>query len=325
VRIAVLGAGAIGGYVGAMLHRAGADVSLVARGAHCEAMRSRGLRVLARDESFTVTPTVTDDPAVVGPVDVVLLGLKAHDYAAARELLEPLLGPETAVVAAQNGIPWWYFHGVGGQHEGRRVESVDPGGSVSRAIPPRLAIGCVVYCSTELAEPGVVRHVEGVRFPLGEPDGSKSERATSFSAALRAAGLKAPVVGNIREHIWLKLMGNAVFNPLSALTGATLEDICRHPGTRRTARAMMEEVLAVATALDVKPQLSIEARIAGAEAVGPHKTSMLQDLEAGKPLELDALVGAVVELAEVTDVPVPALRTVHSAVALLAKQRGLDG
>lgn len=321
MRVAVVGAGAIGGYVGAMLARAGADVSLVARGAHLEGMRHQGLRVVAEGEEFTVHPPASDDPAEIGEVDIIFLGLKAHQYAEAGGLLAPLMSSQTAVVAAQNGVPWWYFHRHGGEHDGRRVESVDPNGSVTEVIPPERAVGCVVYCSTELTAPGVVRHLEGNRFSLGEPDGSRSERVEAFSSLMREARLKAPVVRDIRQQIWLKLMGNAVLNPLSALTGATLEDICRHRDARATAARMMDEVVAVANALGIRPPISVERRLTGAEAVGQHKTSMLQDLEAGKKLELDALVTAVLELADLTGVSTPSLRTVHAAVELLVAER----
>ena len=321
MKIAVLGAGAIGAYVGAKLARAGADVALIARGAHCEAMRSNGVRVTGDGDTFVVRPPVTDDPGEVGEVDAVFLSLKAHQYAGSAPLLEPLLGPSTSVVTAQNGIPWWYFHGTSGAHRDRRIESVDPDGSVSAVIPAARVLGCVVYSSTELEEPGVVRFFEGKRFPVGEPDGTRSERCEAVSGQLRMAGLKAPVVEDIREQIWLKLMGNAVFNPLSALTGATMAQICRFPATRATARQMMSEIVEVAGAYDVTPPFSVDRRLAGAEAVGDHKTSMLQDLEAGKDLELDAILGAVVELAELVSVDVPCLRTVHSATALLAERR----
>lgn len=322
MRVAVLGAGAIGAYVGAMLARGGTDTSLIARGDHGAAMADRGVRLLTGESELTVRLPVTDDPCDIGEVDVVFLGLKAHQYAAAGPLLEPLLGRDTAVVAAQNGIPWWYFHGHGGPHDGRRIESVDPGGAVSRVIAPERAIGCVVYASTELVAPGVVRHIEDVRFPVGEPSGGTSERCTAFSAAMRAGGLKAPVIRDIRQQIWLKVMGNAVFNPLSALTRATMGEICANPPARAAAERMMVEVVEIAAALDREPRVGVEQRLAGAEAVGDHRTSMLQDLEAGKALELDALVGAVIELADLTGVPAPSLRTVYAATDLLARGLG---
>jgi 2-dehydropantoate 2-reductase len=317
MRIAVLGAGAIGAYVGAALARGGADVHLVARGANLEAMRRDGVRVLSPRGDFTAHPPATDDPDEIGPVDVVLLGLKAQDYATAGPLLAPLLGPDTAVVAAQNGIPWWYFHGLPGPYEGRRIEAVDPGGAVSAAIPPERAIGCVVYCSTELEAPGVVRHVEGTRFSIGEPDGTISERCRGFSEAMVAGGLKCPVEAEIRNDVWIKLIGNVAFNPISALTRGTMVQICRHPGTRALVVSLMEETLEVARRLGSTPPITIERRLAGAERVGDHKTSMLQDLEAGKRFELAPIVDAVIELAELTGVEVPSLQAIGAAASLL--------
>jgi 2-dehydropantoate 2-reductase len=325
VRVAVLGAGAIGAYVGAALHRGGTDVTLIARGRHLEAMRRDGVRVLSPRGDFLAAVPATGDPAEVGQVDYIVLGLKAQDYAGSGAMVGPLLGPQTSIVAAQNGIPWWYFHGESGAHSGRRIEAVDPGGAVSAILDPARAIGCVVYCSTELEGPGLVRHIEGTRFTIGEPDGSDSERCRAFSEAMVAGGLKCPVETDIRSELWLKLMGNAAFNPISALTRATMDQIATCPPTRRLAVELMTEVRAVAAALGRAPEISIERRLAGAEKVGPHRTSMLQDLEAGKALELAPLVGAVVELAEVTGVPVPALRAVAATAALLdLVARGAD-
>jgi 2-dehydropantoate 2-reductase len=317
MRIAVLGAGAIGAYVGAALARGGADVHLVARGANLEAMRRDGVRVLSPRGDFEANPPATDDPGEIGPVDVVVLGLKAQDYATAGPLLEPLLGPETAVVAAQNGIPWWYFHRLAGPYEDRRIEAVDPGGAVSEVIAPERAIGCVVYSSTELEAPGVVRHVEGTRFSIGEPDGTVSPRCLAFREAMVAGGLKCPVEADIRNDVWIKLIGNVAFNPISALTRGTMVEICRHPGTRALVVALMEETLEVARRLGLEPAVTIERRLAGAERVGAHKTSMLQDLEAGKRLELAPIVDAVIELADLTEADVPSLRAVGAAAGLL--------
>jgi 2-dehydropantoate 2-reductase len=317
VKVAVVGAGAIGAYVGAALHRGGADVTLIARGRHLEAMRRDGVHVLSPRGDFHVPVPATDDPAEVGAVDYIVLGLKAQDYASSDPLVRPLLGPATSIVAAQNGIPWWYFHGEVGPYEGRRIEAVDPGGAVSATLDPARAIGCVVYSSTELDRPGVVRHIEGTRFTIGEPDGSQSERCRAFAEAMIAGGLKCPVEPDIRSEIWLKLMGNAAFNPISALTRATMVQIATCPPTRRLAVDVMTEVRDVAAALGRRPEISIERRLAGAERVGAHRTSMLQDLEAGKALELAPLVGAVVELADLTGVPVPALRAVAAATTLL--------
>ncbi|MET7993939.1 2-dehydropantoate 2-reductase [Amycolatopsis sp. NPDC005232] len=318
MRVAVLGAGAIGAYVGAAMHRGGTEVHLVARKAHLEAMREHGVRVLSPRGDFTARPHVTDDPAEIGPVDFVFLGLKAHSYPSSGELLEPLLGPDTALVAAQNGIPWWYFHGLAGHPlEGHRVETVDPDGETSRVMAVERAIGCVVYCSTVIEEPGVIRHLEGTRFSLGEPAGGVSPRCVALSEAMIEGGLKAPVEPNLRDDIWVKLMGNVAFNPLSALTRATMAQMCEHQDTRELVATMMTETLAIARAAGADPQVSVEKRIDGAWRVGHHKTSMLQDLEAGKPLEIDAIIGAVVELAELTGVPAPALRHVHAAIGLL--------
>ncbi|MBE1494695.1 2-dehydropantoate 2-reductase [Amycolatopsis lexingtonensis] len=318
MKVAVLGAGAIGAYVGAALHRGGTEVHLIARRAHLTAMREHGVRVLSPRGDFTAHPHVTDDPAEVGEVDFVFLGLKANSYATCGPLLAPLLGPETAIVAAQNGIPWWYFHGLAGHPlEGRRIETVDPGGSVTAVLGLRRAIGCVVYCSTVIEEPGVIRHLEGTRFSLGEPDGGISARCKVLSAAMIVGGLKAPVEPRLRDDIWIKLMGNVAFNPLSALTRATMAQMCEHDDTRALVATMMTETLAIARAAGSDPKVSVEKRIDGAWRVGHHKTSMLQDLEAGKPLETDAIIGAVVELAALTGVPAPALRHVHAAIGLL--------
>ncbi|WP_328535820.1 2-dehydropantoate 2-reductase [Streptomyces sp. NBC_00344] len=319
MKVAVLGAGAIGAYVGAALHRAGADVHLIARGPHLAAMRRHGVQVLSPRGDFTSLAHATDDPSDIGPVDYVFLGLKANSYAACGPLVQPLLGQHTAVIAAQNGIPWWYFHRYGGPHEGRRIESVDPGGAVSAVLPPERAIGCVVYAATELAGPGVVRHLEGTRFSIGEPDRTVSRRCTGFSEAMEAGGLRCPVEGDLRDDIWIKLLGNISFNPLSALTRATMRQMCVHRDTRQVIEVMMNETLQVAAALGSRPAITVEKRLAGAERVGEHKTSTLQDLEKGKPLELDVLLAAVVELAGVTDVPVPTLRTVHAIADLLGR------
>lgn len=317
VRVAVLGAGAIGAFMGAALHRGGAEVALIARGAHLRAMQSAGVTVLSPRGDVNVRVKATDDPAEVGRVDFVVLGLKAHDYAAAGPLLAPLLGEHTCVVAAQNGIPWWYFYREGGPYDGRRVEAVDPGGQVSAVLAPERAIGCVVYSSTELEAPGVVRHVEGTRFSIGEPDGSVSARCERFAAAMVAGGLKCPVEPDIRNDVWIKLLGNIAFNPLSALTRATMAEIATDPRTRVLVTNVMRETLAVAERLGRRPKISIERRLAGAERVGPHRTSMLQDLEAGKALELAPVIGAVIELAALVRVEVPATFALYAAAALL--------
>ncbi|MGI8506389.1 MAG: 2-dehydropantoate 2-reductase [Solirubrobacteraceae bacterium] len=324
MRIAVLGAGAIGAYVAAALARGGADVHVIARGPHLEAMRREGIRIRSARGDFAAAPPATDDPREIGPVDVVFLGLKANCYATAGPLLEPLLHADTAVVAAQNGIPWWYFYGLDGPFAGRRIEAVDPGGAVTRAIPRARAIGCVVFAGTELEAPGVVRHREGTRFTIGEPDGSRSERCARFSEAMIAGGLKCPVqTAELRDEIWVKLMGNVAFNPLSVLTRATMGAMCRSGPTRRLVATMMQETLDVAHALGAAPSVSVPRRLAGAEKVGEHRTSTLQDLEAGKPLELAVLIDAVVELAEVAGVDAPCLQAIAAASGLLAETLGL--
>ncbi len=320
MRIAVLGAGAIGAYVGAALHRGGAEVHLIARGEHLRSMRRSGVRVTSPRGDFTARPHATDDPADVGVVDYVFLGLKAHTYPSCGPLVAPLLGEHTAVIAAQNGIPWWYFHQLPGPYTGRRIEAVDPGGATSAVLPPRRAIGCVVYPATVIEAPGVIRHLEGTRFSIGEPDGRISARCTAFSEAMVAGGLRCPVEPRLRDDIWIKLMGNVAFNPISALTRATMADICRHPRTRRLVAQLMHETLDIAARVGSTPDISVDRRLRGAERVGHHKTSMLQDLEAGKELELDAIITAVVEMADITGAEAPTLRAVHAAVDLLARR-----
>jgi 2-dehydropantoate 2-reductase len=308
--------------VGAALHRGGADVHLVARGEHLAAIREHGVRVSSPRGDFTARTPATDDPGVVGPVDYVFLGLKANSYGSCGELIAPLLGEDTAIVAAQNGIPWWYFHGLSGPYEGHRIESVDPGGVVSATLPVQRAVGCVVYCSTEIAGPGWIRHLEGTRFSVGEPAGPVSARCARFSEAMVAGGLKCPVEADIRSDIWIKLLGNAAFNPISALSRATMAEIATHAGTSGTVRAMMAETLQVAAAVGCEPDISVDKRLDGARRVGDHKTSMLQDLERDKPLELDVILAAVVELAELTGTPAPTLRTVYALTDLLATKVG---
>jgi 2-dehydropantoate 2-reductase len=317
VKVAVVGAGAIGAYVGAALDRGGADVHLIARGEHLEAMRREGVTVLSPRGDFKAHPHATADPAEIGPVDIVFLGLKAYSYAGAGHLIRPLLRPGTGVVAAQNGIPWWYFHGLPGPYEGRRVEAADPDGAVSAVIAPAQAIGCVVYSSTEIESPGVIRHIEGTRFSIGEPDGTISPRCTAFSQAMSAGGLKCPVETDLRSDIWLKLMGNVAFNPISVLTGATMGQIAARQGTRDLVLGMMHETAEIAARLGSAPKISVERRFEGAARVGDHKTSMLMDFEAGKPLESAVLLKAPVELARLTGVPAPSLETVDALIDLL--------
>lgn len=319
MRFAVVGAGAIGAYVGASLAHAGHDVALVARGPQLAALRERGVTVHSPRGDFAAKPLATSDLAEIGAVDAVLLAVKAHQLGAIAGGLHALFGPDTAVVAMQNGIPWWYFQRHGGPHNGLVLQSVDPGGAIAAAIPAERVIGCVIYCSTELDAPGVVRHLEGTRFSLGEPDRTISARATAIANALIESGLKAPVEDDIRRDIWLKLLGNASFNPISALTRATLVEMCDDPLVEPLVRSMMEETVAVAGQLGITFDVTIERRIDGARRVGAHKTSMLQDLEAHKTLELEALTGAVVELGGVVGVDVPATREVYALTKLLEK------
>ena len=317
MKIAIVGAGAIGGFLGARLARQGSDVVLVARGPHLAAMRKDGLRLIEPAGESVVRVEATDDLSSLRRADVVFITLKAHSLPAIAESLGANLSPSAAVVSAQNGIPWWYFQRLSGELEGIHLRTVDPGGVVARAIDPRNVIGCVVYAATTLGAPGSVVHVEGERFSLGELDGSRTERVVALSAALSAAGLKAPVQGRIRQELWFKLLGNAVFNPISALTRATLGEIATSPATARLVRAAMEEVAAVAARLGIEFDLTIDQRIAGAARVGGHRTSMLQDLEAGRQTEIDPMVGAVVELGERLQVAVPHLETLYSTVKLL--------
>lgn len=320
MRFAVVGAGAIGAFVGALLSRAGEDVTLIARGPHQLAMREHGVRVRGAIGDFVVHPKVTDDPATIGEVDVAILTLKAHSLTKMAPRLLPLLGRKTCVVAAQNGIPWWYFYHHGGALEGLHLETVDRGGVVSMSIDPARAIGCVIYCSTKTAEPGVIEHIEGSRFSIGEPDGTKSERCRSISKAFIRAGLRCPIRSDIRHDIWVKLLGSVAFNPISALSRATLGDIVQCSETRHLAEQIMGEADQVAKRLGIAVGISIEQRVEGAEKVGPHKTSMLQDVEADRPLEFESIVGAVVELADKLGVPTPYTRTLYSCVKLLSLQ-----
>ena len=321
MKFAIVGAGAIGAYVGAKLHGSGQEVHLIARGPHLAAMRANGVRVIGAEEDFTAHPNATGDPQEIGPVNYVILTVKAHGLKEVAPILGPLLDDETAIVSTQNGIPWWYFYGLGLEWERTRLESVDPGGVVSDAIDPRRVIGCIVYPATVVSEPGVVRHVEGDRLTLGEPDGSETARTQDLASAFSEAGFKCRVRKDIRSELWVKLLGNLVFNPVSALTGATLEEMATHPEAAHLARCVMQEADAVAEALGIKMPVSIDRRMAGAEKVGPHKTSMLQDLEAGRPMEIDALVGAVVELGEMLNVPMPYTKSVYACAKLLSQVR----
>jgi 2-dehydropantoate 2-reductase len=319
MRFVVVGAGAIGGYLGARLALAGQDVTFIARNRNLAAINEGGFRLIEEDGSERHAPTVRAVQAMAeaGEPDVVLLTVKAHQVADLLPDLGALVGPATTLVTMTNGVPWWYFQRLAGPWEGRRLESVDPGGMLAAAFAPERLIGSVVYPAAELVAPGVVKVIEGNRFTLGELDGSRSDRIEALSQALMGAGFKAPVSRDIRAELWVKLWGNLSFNPISALTRATLAQICGFPPTRELARHMMAEGQAVAEALGVRFRISLEQRLAGAEAVGEHKTSMLQDLEAGRPLELAALVGAVIELGQVTGVPTPTIAAIHAAAALL--------
>jgi 2-dehydropantoate 2-reductase len=323
MKVCIYGAGAIGGYLGAELALSGVDVSLVARGPHLKAMRERGLTLRIGGDEKTARVRATDDPAELGAQDYVIVTLKAHSVSSIVDRMLPLLGPGTAVVTAQNGILWWYFHRLEGPFEGRRLESADPGGKIWDTLGPERAIGCVVYPSCEIVEPGVVQHIDGKRFMVGEPDGSKSERVTALSKTLGAAGFKAPVRTKIRDDIWLKLWGNVSFNPVSVLTLATLEEMTDDPGTRAVIRSLMLEAEAVARKLGVEFPVDVETRIGWGADVGAHKTSMLQDLEKGRPMEIDALVASVAELGRMVEVPTPTIDAVLALVKLRARVAGV--
>ena len=319
MRICIYGAGAIGGLIGARLAQAGEDVTLLARGPHLAAMREHGLRLLADGKETTLRPKTAANAAEAGEQDYVIVALKASAVAGAVEAMQPLLGPETAVVMAVNGLPWWYFHGLDGPWRDRRLKSLDPEDKQWRGIGPDRVIGCVVYPAAEVVEPGVIRHISGDRFSLGEPDGSRSPRVEALSQAFIRAGFKAPVKTDIRTEIWVKLWGNVAFNPISALTGGTLRQICTDPTTRALARRVMGEAEAIAAEFGITMPIDVERRIEGAAGVGDHKTSMLQDFERGRPIELDAIVGAVAELGRLVDLPTPAI----DAVFALTRQRAL--
>ena len=321
MKIAIIGVGAIGGYVGIRLALAGEDVTFIARGANLEALRTQGIRMVNTDGTEEVVPRVkaTDDYAQAGPQDMVVLAMKAHQVEAVAGEVPKLFGPKTIVIPMQNGIPYWYFHGHHGEFAGTRVQSVDPSGAIYANIPCERVIGCVVYPAAELVAPGVIKHVEGNRLPVGEPDGTTSERVSQVARCFVNGGMQAPILSDIRSEIWLKLWGNLSFNPISALSRATLASICQYPPSRAIAAAMMTEAQTVAGRLGVKFRVSLEKRIAGAEKVGHHKTSMLQDVEGARTLEIDALLGSVVELARLTNTPTPHIDTVYALTKLLAK------
>ena len=323
MKICLYGAGAIGGYLGVQLARAGADVSLVARGAHLAAMRKNGLKLLIGDEERMVHIPCTDDPAELGTQDYVIICLKAHSITGVIEQMQPLLGPHTRLVTAVNGIPYWYFHRHGNRYEGTALESVDPGGRQWNELGAHRAIGCIVYPATEIEAPGVIRHVYGDKFPLGEPSGERTDDVERLAAMFELAGLKAPVLDRIRDEIWLKLWGNVCFNPISALTHATLDVICTDQGTRALSKAIMLETQTIAESFGIGFRVDVERRIEGARKVGAHKTSMLQDLERGRPMEIDPLVTVVQEMGRLTGIPTPAIDSVLALVAQRGRVAGL--
>lgn len=324
MKICIFGAGAIGGYMAAKLVQAGADVSIVARGAHLEAIQAQGLTLLEEGaDPVTVQVRASAEAADLGPQDYVIVTLKAHSVPPVVGRMKPLIGPETTMVSGVNGVPWWYFHKIGGPLEGTRLQSVDPGNVQWDGFGPDRVLGCVVYPAAEVSQPGTIRHIEGNRFSLGEPDGSKSDRAVALSQVLQAAGMKAPVRPRLRDEIWVKLWGNLSFNPISALTHATLDVLCTDPGTRDVARRMMVEAQEIAEKLGVSFPIDVERRIDGGAAVGAHRTSMLQDLDARRPMEIDALVGSVQELGRITGTPTPTVDTVLALVALRGRVAGL--
>ena len=322
MKVAIFGAGAIGGMMGVKLAQAGADVTFIARGPHLAAMQENGVTMHSGGETIVVHPRCVGSAAEAGQQDYVIVTLKAHSLPAAAPDIASMMGPNSALITGVNGVPYWYFHGLAGPYEGRRVESVDPGGVVSATLPPSQAIGCVVYPAAEVIAPGVIEHTYGDRFSLGEPDGSRSERVEAISKLLISSGLKAPVRPKIRDEIWVKLWGNLCFNPLSALTGATLDILTGRPDLRGVCRSMMTEAQGVAEALGVKFAVSLEKRIDGAAEVGVHKTSMLQDLERGRPMEIDALLGAVVELGEMVGQRMPICESVLALVRQRAREAG---
>ena len=324
MKVCIYGAGAIGGYLGVQLAQVpGVEVSLIARGAHLAAMRENGLKLLIGGQERVVPVTATDTPGDLGPQDTVIVALKAHQAWEAAEQMKPLLGPDTAVVTCQNGVPWWYFHGLEGRCADRRLASVDPGDRQWNVVGPQRAIGCVVYPATEIVAPGIVKHIYGDKFALGEPDGSLSPRCRALGEALEAGGLTAPVLENIRDEIWLKLWGNLCFNPLSALTRATLDVVATDPATRALAKAMMTEAEAIARAHGADFRVDIERRINGAARVGAHRTSMLQDLERDRPLEIDALLTAVQEMGRMIGAKTPYIDSVLALVQQLGRSQGL--
>jgi 2-dehydropantoate 2-reductase len=326
MKICVVGAGAIGGLLAAKLQNAGEDVSVIARGPHLAAIRANGLKLIEEDGNEIVARVkATDKIAEAGPQDLVILGMKAHQVEAVVVDLKQLYGPETMVLTAQNGIPWWYFFKVGGTYEGRQLKSVDPTGAIAANLPIERVIASIVYPAAEIIQPGVIKHIEGNRFSLAEIDNSETPRIKQVSETLKKAGFRSPVVSDIRAELWTKLWGNLSFNPISALTHATLEDLCRYQPTRELVAEMMREAQTIGEALGIRFRIPIEKRIAGGEAVGRHKTSMLQDVEAGRSLETEALIGSILEMAKLTNTPAPAIESVYALVKLLNRVMLLEG
>jgi 2-dehydropantoate 2-reductase len=323
MRICIFGAGAIGGYMGVRLVEAGADVTFLARGSHLAAMRQNGVTLISEGKETVVRPHLAGTPEEAGPQDYVVITLKAHSIPGAAPEIAKLLRPSTTLVTAINGVPWWYFYRHGGPHDGARLQSVDPGGKLWDMLPPATCLGCIVYPAADVIRPGVIEHTYSNRFTLGEPDGSRSERATRFADMMIKGGLKSPVKARIRDELWMKLWGSLAVNPISALTTATLDRLATEPGTRSVARAMMLEAQAIAERLGVSFAIDVDKRIDGAAEVGAHKTSMLQDLERGRPMEIDALLGAVVEMGRLTGVATPICDTVLALVRQRAAVAGL--
>lgn len=321
MKICVVGAGSIGGLLGVKLSLLGEDVTLIARGPHLEAIQRNGLKLIMNDgaEHVSSNAKATANMREVGPQDLVILGLKAHQIEPVIDDIRSLFGPDTMLLTTQNGIPWWYFQNHGSEFEGTTIKSVDPRGAIAAAIEPERIIGCIAYPAAEIAEPGVIRHIEGMRFPVAELDGSETERVKKVSELLCAAGFKAPILSDLRSEMWLKLWGNLSFNPISALTHSTLVDICQFPLSRDLAANMMTEAQTVANKLGATFRVPLEKRIAGAEKVGKHKTSMLQDLEAGKAMEIESMIGAVVELGQLTQTPTPSISAIYACIHLLNK------
>lgn len=327
MRVCVIGAGAIGGLMAAKMALAGNDVSVVDMGPHLEAIKQNGLKLIWEDGSEHIAKNVKayEKCTEAGEQDLIILGLKAHYLELVAKELDPLLGPDTMILTVQNGIPWWYFHNHGGPHDGKKLTSLDPDGVLTKYIDGDRIIGCVVYPAASVPEPGIIKHVEGDRFPIGELDGSESDRVKQLQTVLEESGFRSRILDNIRSEIWLKAWGNLSFNPISALTHATLVDICQFPETRNLAEQMMQEAQNVAEKLDITFRHTIEKRISGAESVGAHKTSMLQDVEAGRSLETEALIGAILELAEITETECPHISSVYACVKLLNKVMLLQG